>query len=298
MRRLTGNTWNSHLLYRNIGVLFFLLLTIVPMGLGLLYAFLYSVGITGSLNNGFTWMHWQAIWSTGSFVNSLWTSLWVATVSLSLSTFVALGVSLYLFGGVSKGPRQSSSIFYLPLSIPALLAAFLTFQFLGSSGILARVFVRLGVVANIESFPSLVNDSCAIGIIVTQVLMTFPFLTLLFASLYQSNQLGALGQVAKTLGASVRQIRLRVTVPILLKEAKPNLILFFIILMSSYEIPLLLGRQSPMMISVLIGQKFKKFNLSDLPQAYAMTVIYAIFMLILVAFALKTTHKSIPNKEA
>jgi putative spermidine/putrescine transport system permease protein len=80
-------------------------------------------------------------------------------------------------------------------------------------------------------------------------------------------------------------------IPILLQNALPNLLLFFIFLMSSYEIPLLLGRQSPMMLSVLISQKFRKFDLADVPQAYVMTVIYAVLVMFLVVFIVKNQMK-------
>ncbi|NJN34557.1 MAG: hypothetical protein HC817_10190 [Saprospiraceae bacterium] len=56
-----------------------------------------------------------------------------------------------------------------------------------------------------------------------------------------------------------------------------------------------MGRQSPMMLSVLMGQKFRKFNLADVPQAYVMTVIYAILVLFLVNFFLKTASKTANN---
>jgi putative spermidine/putrescine transport system permease protein len=66
-----------------------------------------------------------------------------------------------------------------------------------------------------------------------------------------------------------------VATPVLLRRALPNLGLSGIFLFGAYEAPLLLGRQSPRMISVLIAQKFRKFNLADVPQAYALTLLYA-----------------------
>ncbi len=289
---------NLQKLKKVFAITFFLFFTIVPLVLGLLYAFLYSIGVVGALSSGFSWAHWQAVLSSESFVYSLLTSLLVATVSLSISIFLALFFTIFIN---QKRIYHSSFIihhFYIPLSIPPIIAAFLTFQFLGSSGMVSRFFHNIGLIANAESFPELVNDKLYIGVVATQVLMSFPFLTLIFLNFYRTNNINALIQVSKTLGAREQQIRWRVTIPVLLQKSRPNIVLLFIVLMSSYEIPLLLGRQSPMMLSVLTGQKFRKFNLADIPQAYVMTVIYALLIIILVAFSLKVPFKYSPKEEA
>jgi putative spermidine/putrescine transport system permease protein len=269
----------------------FLFFTLLPLVSGLIYAFLYSIGMVGALSNGFTLAHWQAVLSSESFIYSLGLSVLIAAISLSLSIILALFLTILITKHPSNTPIHRSSFivhhFYLPLSIPPIIAAFLTFQFLSNSGIVPRIFYKIGWIANAESFPELINDKFYIGVIITQVLMTFPFLTLLFLNFYKTLNINALIQLSKTLGATDNQIRSRVIVPILLQKSRPNCVLFFIVLMSSYEIPLLLGRQSPMMLSVLIGQKFRKFNLADIPQAYAMTVIYALLVIILVLFLLK-----------
>jgi len=59
--------------------------------------------------------------------------------------------------------------------------------------------------------------------------------------------------------------------------------LYGLFLVGAYEVPLLLGRQSPRMLSVLIAQKFRRFDLLELPQAYVLTCLYAI----IVVFILK-----------
>jgi putative spermidine/putrescine transport system permease protein len=266
---------------------FFLLFTLFPLATGFIYAFLYSIGMVGALSNGFTWIHWQAVLSSDNFIFSLFTSLIIAVISLSVSMMLALFFTIKL----NQPPIHHSSFirhhFYLPLSIPPIIAAFLTLQFLGNSGMISRIFYKLGFISNTETFPALVNDKWYLGVIFTQIIMTFPFLTLLFLNFYKTYKINDLEQLSTTLGATKNQIRNRVIVPILWEKARPNLILFLIFLMSSYEIPLLLGRQSPMMLSVLISQKFRKFNLADIPQAYVMTVIYAVLVFILVGLILK-----------
>ena len=144
-----------------------------------------------------------------------------------------------------------------------------------------------------EDFPELVNDPLGAGIIISLVLMATPFFIILFANLYQSERLDAYKQLAATLGASAVQCRRKVLVPLLLRRAFPTLVLYFIFVMGSYEIPLLLGSQSPQMISVMAIRKLQRFDLADRPQAYIAGVLYSLLALSCVALLLRrrTTNK-------
>ena len=267
---------------------FFLLFTIAPLGLGLSYALLYSLGLVGGLSQGITFYHWKAVLASPDLIQSILLSLLIATISL----FISIGLGLFFTLRLRTSDfGLRTSLFYLPLSIPPIIAAFLTFQFLSNAGMLSRLFHAVGLISNPESFPALVNDRWYVGVMIAQIWTTFPFLTLLFVQLYRSTHIEGLVQVAKTLGARDGQIIRNVVTPVLLDAAQPNLVLLYIALMSSYEIPLLLGRQSPMMLSVLISQKFRKFNLADIPQAYIIAIIYAVLALTLVAIVFNKKHE-------
>ena len=153
---------------------------------------------------------------------------------------------------------------------------------------LARFFYRLGWIRAAEDFPALINDPGYFGVVFTLTLLTFPFFLLLMMDYYRAAGLGDLSQMAGTLGASSRQIKARVLAPILLRRAMPAVTLYFVFLIGAYEVPLLLGRQSPAMLSVFISQKFGKFNLLDLPVAYVTTVVYACVVLLFVFTLLKS----------
>ena len=268
-------------------------LSIIPIFAGLFYALLYSFGIVGALSTGFTLQYWQAVLSAPEFLSSLFTSVFVSGVSIILSRIIALTIAI---PNPNKTKAHSSSIiyhsslFYLPLSIPPIIAAFLSLQWLGNSGMLSRLGFSVGIFKSMDAFPELVNDKFYLGVIATQVLMTFPFFTLFFLNAYKNDNLENFEFLSQTLGATNFQTRRKIIIPMLLHKARPSIILFFISLMSAYEIPLLLGRQSPMFLSVLMAQKFKKFNLLDIPQAYVMTVIYAAIVLILVRVFLKKRY--------
>ena len=272
---------------KRISIFTYLILTVVPLGIGLIYAFLYSIGAIGALNNGVTATHWTKVFSEGDFVKSLLFSMTIAGISLFISTAIALFICTIW----QPKTKENAFVFYLPLSIPPLIAAFLTFQFLSNSGIISRILYQFGWLTDTAQFTPLINDRYNIGVIFTQVLLTFPYFTLVFFNIYQNEKIALLSEIASTLGAEKRQLQRQIMLPILLQKAKNNLLLCFIFLMSAYEIPLLLGSQSPPMLSILVAQKFRKYNLNDIPQAYVMTVIYALIILILVSFFMKIKNE-------
>jgi putative spermidine/putrescine transport system permease protein len=94
-------------------------------------------------------------------------------------------------------------------------------------------------------------------------------------------------ELASTLGASRRQGLLRVTLPILLHAAAPSLVLLFILVMGSFEVPLLLGRQSPQMFSVLTYRKYGLFDISQKPEAYILSLGFTVLALGLVGVAFR-----------
>lgn len=270
---------------KNISLAFFLVLTVVPLGAGLIYALLYSLGLKGILNSGFTLEHWQELLTGGTFWRSLGFSVWVAFATMLISVALALGAVLR-WQRAFEG-RFLSFLIYLPLVFPAMVVGFYTFQMLAKSGVLSRVSYQLGWIDNLNQFPDWINDNWGIGIIVAHTFMATPFLIILFSNLYQNERLDEFVKLAETLGASQRQITWKVTTPVLLNRAFATLVLYFIFVMSSYEIPLLLGSQSREMISVLTIRKLQRFNLNDIPQAYAISVLYGAVLIILVVNLLK-----------
>ena len=176
---------------------------------------------------------------------------------------------------------------YLPLAMPAIVTAFVSFQLLGKTGLLSRLFYRLHIINDLQQFPDLINDKLGIGIIATHVLMAVPFLLIFFSNLFVSERLAALSNVAASLGANKRQMMYRIVLPVLLKRGLTTVLLYFIFVLGSYEIPLILGQQSPQMISVLIVKKMQRYNLFDIPQGYFLSCIYSLFIILLLFIFLR-----------
>lgn len=285
-RLLSKRKAGTNLLLRAV----FLLLAVVPVAAGLFYGLAYSVGLTGALSTGFTLEYWKVV-TSGALLYSLAYSFYIAFVAIMIATAAALFLTLYLKKSLTRGTL--SYLLYLPLTIPALVMGFLVFQLLTKSGLVSRVVYQLGWIENLQDFPSLVHDSFGLGIILAHVLMATPFLTLLFHAIYREQNLDQLKEVSANLGATRSYFLKRIAVPTILKTAAPNLLLYFIFVLGSYEVPLLIGSQQHRMVSVLAVQKFQRFNLLDIPQGYAISVAFTLFVLLLLSLTFKRLQRHV-----
>jgi putative spermidine/putrescine transport system permease protein len=264
-----------------LGLAAFLAVAVLPIGASLLYALLYSVGLAGLLAEGFNGRAWLAVLGGGEIWWSLLLSVWVAAAVVAAGTVAGLALALGFREKFDRGGALGMAI-YLPLSLPGAVAAFFIFQILTGGGFVARVLLRLGLLSEPSHFVPLVTDRWAVGIIVAHTLTAAPFLALLFARLYESERVAELAALSQALGASRRQSVWRVEVPILLHAAGTNLALLFIVVLGSYEIPLLLGRQAPQMLSVLTMRKFALFDLRQKPEAFVVALIYTALVMALI----------------
>ena len=229
------------------------------------------------------------MWSDPAFWQSLGFSVWVAAASTGIATLLALAAAIAWQRDFRKG--WLSYAVYLPLTAPAIVVGFFTFQLLSKGGFLSRISYHLGLTNSLTAFPDWVNDPLGVGIIAAHAWMAAPFFVLLFVHLFETEQLSPLGQAARTLGAGRRQVVWRVLVPVLLRKAAPTLLLYAFFMVGAYDIPLLLGAQSPQMISVLAIRKLQRFDLGDVPQAYAISFFFVVVVVLLLIFLKKQEAK-------
>ncbi|AII53352.1 ABC transporter permease subunit [Hymenobacter sp. APR13] len=265
-------------------LLYALLVAGLPLA-GLGYAALGSVGVVGPLATGFTGQHWQALLHDTGLLYAALYSLWIATAAVGVSVALALGLVLHAQPALRRWPLPG--LLYVPLIMPALVVAFYLFQLLSGAGWLSRISFRLGLTGSPEAFPELVQDAAGLGIILAHVLLLFPFLTLLLQTIYHESRLDDYRQLTLTLGARPGQFRWRVAVPVLLRRAAPTLLLSIIATLGAYDIPLLLGRPYPQMLSVYIATRLQRFDLSELPAAYLAGFLVAVGLLLLIALLLR-----------
>ncbi len=274
-------------LINSIPIALIVVFAILPLVAGIGYALLYSFGIVGVLSSGLTTQYWQAIFANNDVLITFLYTIALSIVSICLCVGGGIFLAVYLGKKLNKG--FVAYAIYLPMAFPSLVAAFFFFQLLGNAGFLSRLLFQIGIIHSINSFPDLVNDQFAIGIIAAQFFLTLPVFVLLYLSLLVNENIDNLKLLAASLGASKQQVLWRITVPVLLKKSFPTIVLFFVFKLGSYEIPLLLGRSNPETISVFIARKMNRFNLLDIPQGYAVAVLYAAMVFVLLSISLKAT---------
>ncbi|MGB3774323.1 MAG: ABC transporter permease subunit [Leeuwenhoekiella sp.] len=257
-----------------LGIIFFVLIGVVPFFAAFLYALGYSFGVLGILNDGFTTRFWEQVFISGEFLKSFVYSAAIALISLLLSIGGALWVTLKFRRELDR--KFLSFMLYLPLAIPGVVAGFFMIQLFSKGGFFARIAYQLGWIEKTSQFPDLVNDSLAFGIIVTFITMLIPFFTLLFLNVYKNERIEELSLLAYALGASANQVTQRIFLPIILKKTWVLIALYFIFLLGAYEVPLILGQESPQMLSVLIIRETRQFDLSKISEGYVVAVIYTI----------------------
>lgn len=261
---------------RYIGLIFFGLIGILPFALALGYALLYSFGVVGIINEGFTLKFWKEILINGEFIQSFGFSALVAFIAVVLSVSSALWLTIQYKNDLNK--RFLSFAIYLPLAVPGIVSAFFTLQLFTKSGFFSRIAYQLGIIHSIQEFPSLVNDPLAIGIILTFISLVLPFFLLLFLNIYKNERVEELVSLATSLGATRKQAIRSVSIPILLRKSWKLIALYFIFLLGSYEVPLILGRESPQMLSVLVVRELKQFDLTKISEGYVVAVIYTVIV--------------------
>ncbi|PZV87132.1 putative spermidine/putrescine transport system permease protein [Algoriphagus aquaeductus] len=260
------------------GLLFFFLLGLLPFAAALVYALLYSLGIVGILSEGVSLAYWHQVLQSGELLGSFLYSALLAGTGVVLSVTLALWISMGL--RTSLQHRFWSLLLYFPLAIPGMVASFLSIQLLSKAGFFSRISMKLGWIDRLQEFPDWINDSYGIGIILTFVLIVSPFFVILFSNVYQNERIAELSTLAYSLGAHGKQVFWQVTLPILFSKTKRIMILYFIFLLGSYEIPLVLGQESPQMLSVLIIRELKQFDLKLIPEGYVVAVAYTVVIAI------------------
>jgi len=267
-----------------LGWALFAALAIAPVLLALSYALLYSIELAGLLSHGFTTIHWQAILQSPDVAISFMFSLSMAAVTVALSTMAAMSITLtghrFLLGALA------GRLLLLPLILAPAVAAFVAVELWSGAGLIARLAHLVGWINDSNGFPSPVRAASGAGILLVELLLAIPFLTVYLLKIFVQERIETLLTLAYSLGASPWQAALRVGLPQLLKKCSGMLLLYGIFVFGAFEVPKLLGPQHPEMISLLVQRKFASFDLLQKPQAFVIASLYTGLTLILLGAAL------------
>ncbi len=164
--------------------------------------------------------------------------------------------------------RAAYVLLQVPLAVPHLVMALTAIAVIGQSGLLARAAFALGWIDAPAEFPPLVYDRYGAGIIATYVVKEVPFLAIVTtALLLRINE--DYDALARTLGAGAWPRFRRVTLPLIAPGVGGASLMVFAYVFAAFEVPFLLGRPFPAMLSVVAQRRFMSPDLVDRPAAMA-----------------------------
>jgi putative spermidine/putrescine transport system permease protein len=182
---------------------------------------------------------------------------------------------------------------FVPLTLAPVVAAFAVFVWLNPAGLLSRLSYGLGLHGGVQAFPRLVHDAGSVGILVVHTLLVGPVLAIVFRQQAKAERMQALRKTARSLGAGDGTVFLRVFVPALWRRSGAFVLLYGIYLFGTYEVPLLLGRSHPRVLTVYITDQLTRFDLGNLPLAHAAASAYALVVLAMVARLLSRWNRNL-----
>jgi putative spermidine/putrescine transport system permease protein len=177
------------------------------------------------------------------------------------------------------------------LGIPPIVAAFFGFLILANTGFVARFLSVVHLVHDPSDFPVLINDTLGLGVWLTHVFLAFPFFFLLFLASAQSQKMKVLQEASTTLGATSNYFMKRVIRPLVVRQNAPLIVIWFVFVLGTYEVPLLLGGQKIRPVALVIIDKIRGYSLSSIPVGYAMSAFYALFILLIAYLLVRLINK-------
>ena len=208
----------------------------------------------------------------------------LGTVELAIASAMALRYSFF-------GKRLVSFLYQFPITIPHIVIAVGTMFLFSQSGTFARIAFQLGLITDQGQFPQMVNDSLGLGIIYVYLWKQIPFVGIIVLAIMQSMG-NDYEELARSLGATKRQTFRHILLPLIIPGILPASIICFAFTFGSYEVPFLLGRPYPAVLSILAYRLYDNVDLNARPQAMAMAVFMTVFLMMFVVFYKKLLKKA------
>lgn len=206
----------------------------LPM-LGLARMSFNETGPTGAMLPAWSLMIWRELFADPFTIELTLNSLWLSTVATTLSLVLGYPVALFLFRTTSRWRGLLAVIAITPMLVNGVVRVFGWLAILGDRGLVNATLQGIGA----TSAPiRLVYNWTGVTIGLAESLMPYMILALLagFGRLDRT-----LEEAARSLGASPWRVFWRVTLPLSLPAIALGWLLCFVLAMSAYITPKLLG---------------------------------------------------------
>ncbi len=272
--------------------------SLVLLGLfagGVFLAVVQSTGFFAPIGeHAFTLTHYSAMLLNREFQLSLFLTITVAAISTVLSAAAGVGLALSVRRLAGRWPLLNALV-QVPIAVPHIVMAVLLLNVISQSGLVARIAYAAGLLATPNEFPVLVNDRYSIGIVAAYVLKESPFIAVVALAMLARIG-GEYEALAATLGASRWQRFRYVTFPMLAPAVVSSSVIVFAFIFGAFEVPFLLGRPYPSMLGVVAQRRFTSIDLTERPDAIALSVLMAIITAACVWAYLKFTRVQIGER--
>ena len=262
-------------------------LLLLPASAIMLVAFLLPMGwlarLSLDLNDGgilvaaVTADNYRHFFTDAFYLGVLWRSVWVASSVAALAVLAAYPIALFLFRTRSRWRGLLAVLTIAPLLVSSVVRTFGWMIILGDQGWINSTLLALGLIA---APVQLMNNTTGVLIGLTEIMMPTTTLALLagFARLDLT-----LEEAARTLGASPWRCFRRVTLPLTAPGIAVGVLVTFVLSISSFITPSLLGGgRVPMLASTIYEEALETLNW---PMAAAISLILiAVFGAVLVGY--------------
>ena len=262
-------------------------LLLLPASAITLIAFLLPMGwlarLSLDLNDGgilvaaVTADNYRHFFTDAFYLGVLWRSVWVASSVAALAVLAAYPIALFLFRTRSRWRGLLAVLTIAPLLVSSVVRTFGWMIILGDQGWINSTLLALGLIA---APVQLMNNTTGVLIGLTEIMMPTTTLALLagFARLDPT-----LEEAARTLGASPWRCFRRVTLPLTAPGIAVGVLVTFVLSISSFITPSLLGGgRVPMLASTIYEEALETLNW---PMAAAISLILiAVFGAVLVGY--------------
>lgn len=267
-----------------------LLIVVGLFGAGLVLGVLTSLGYQPYLDG------WS--WTTANYTHLLHDPAVRASLVLTVRTAVLATVGCAAGGLViamlvqstRHGRRVLTGLLQVGLPVPHLVGALAMSLLLAQSGLLSRLTHAAGLTGAPADFPALTQDGFGWAILAEYMWKESPFVALVVLSAL-ARGVAPLPDVAATLGAGPWQRFRYVVLPLVTPALAAASVIVFAFTFGSYEVPAVLGRPYPAALSVVAYQRFTDADLSTRPQAFAIGVVIAVVVALLVAASLRLVER-------
>jgi putative spermidine/putrescine transport system permease protein len=259
---------------------------------GIIFGILQSFEVN-PFSNSVAHINFQAyteIFSTTTFRVSFLMTFLIAFTTTLLTMVLSIATALML-RRTFVGKRLVAFCYQIPIPMPHIVIGVGILMLLSQSGLISRILYNTGIISRIANFPILVNDDIGFGIVFVYLWKQIPYVGVIVLSILQSIATDY-EEVAYSLGASKWQSFQHVLLPLIIPGITPASIVCFSYVFGAYEVPFILGKTRPTMLSVYSYQLYESLNLKGRPLAMAISVFVALFVTVLVVIYQKVVMKA------